>query len=153
MWKFLRMCSKIRDFFKKCIAFSQKVQYNNTCVEKMHGFLAQLAEHLTLNQGVQGSNPWRPISKVLFSMLEEHWGWCFFYAIRVWYWNYIFVNVSAGLHKWNIPRFLVQTISMNLWKQKSCASMGFTISWVSFPLHKKKRSILHLCSLLIYEKV
>ena len=31
--------------------------YNHSCVEKMHGFLAQLAEHLTLNQGVQGSNP------------------------------------------------------------------------------------------------
>ena len=105
------------------------MRYNHSCVEKMHGFLAQLAEHLTLNQGVQGSNPWRPILKVLFSMLEEHWGWCFFYAIRVWYWNYIFVIVSAGLHKWNIPRFLVQTIPMNLWKQKSCAPMGFTISW------------------------
>ena len=109
--------------------------------------LAQLVEHLTLNQGVQGSNPWRPILKVLFSMLEEHWGWCFFYAIRVWYWNYIFVNVSAGLHKWNIPRFLVQTIPMNLWKQKSCAPMGFTISWVSFPLHKKKPFIFPGCRL------
>ena len=31
-----------------------KQAYNQSC----HGPLAQLAEHLTLNQGVQGSNPW-----------------------------------------------------------------------------------------------
>ena len=31
-----------------------KEAYNYSC----HGPLAQLAEHLTLNQGVQGSNPW-----------------------------------------------------------------------------------------------
>ena len=32
-----------------------------SCVEMMQAQapLAQLAEHLTLNQGVQGSNPWR----------------------------------------------------------------------------------------------
>ena len=32
-----------------------------SCVEEMQDQapLAQLAEHLTLNQGVQGSNPWR----------------------------------------------------------------------------------------------
>ena len=32
-----------------------------SCVGKTqeHAPLAQLAEHLTLNQGVQGSNPWR----------------------------------------------------------------------------------------------
>ena len=32
-----------------------------TCVEETQAQapLAQLAEHLTLNQGVQGSNPWR----------------------------------------------------------------------------------------------
>mgnify|MGYP006969095860 CR=1 FL=1 len=40
-----------------------------------------------------------------------------------------------------IPSFLVQTIPMNLWKQKSCAPVGFTIPWVSSPLHKKKLSI------------
>ena len=34
-----------------------------TCVEmtQAQAPLAQLAEHLTLNQGVQGSNPWRRI--------------------------------------------------------------------------------------------
>ena len=38
--------------------------YNNSCVENerpkskdRYARLAQLAEHLTLNQGVQGSNP------------------------------------------------------------------------------------------------
>ena len=32
-----------------------------SCVEitQGHAPLAQLAEHLTLNQGVQGSSPWR----------------------------------------------------------------------------------------------
>ena len=28
--------------------------------------LAQLVEHLTLNQGVQGSNPWRSIASTIF---------------------------------------------------------------------------------------
>ena len=34
--------------------------YNNSCVQgtQENAPLAQLAEHLTLNQGVQGSNPW-----------------------------------------------------------------------------------------------
>ena len=51
----------------------------------------------------------------------------------------------GALHKSNIPGFLVQTIPMNLLKQKSCSPVGFTISWVSFPLHKKKPSISDLC--------
>ena len=36
--------------------------YNHFCVEEMNvgnALLAQLVEHLTLNQGVQGSSPWR----------------------------------------------------------------------------------------------
>ncbi len=33
---------------------------------KAYAPLAQLVEHLTLNQGVQGSNPWRCISKFGF---------------------------------------------------------------------------------------
>ena len=36
-----------------------KEAYNQSC----HGPLAQLAEHLTLNQGVQGSNPWWSTTK------------------------------------------------------------------------------------------
>ena len=51
-----------------------------------------------------------------------------------------------GVHKWDIPSFLVQTIPMNLWKQKSCAPEGFSIPWFSFPLHKKKLFISHLCN-------
>ena len=37
-----------------------------TCVEETQAQapLAQLAEHLTLNQGVQGSNPWRRTSQI-----------------------------------------------------------------------------------------
>ena len=34
----------------------RKSLYNSICTEKQ-ARLAQLAEHLTLNQGVQGSNP------------------------------------------------------------------------------------------------
>ena len=48
-------------------------------------------------------------------------------------------------HRSDIPGFFVQTIPMNLWKRKSCAPEGFTIPWVSFPLHKKKPSISDLC--------
>ena len=36
----------------------------------MHGFLAQLAEHLTLNQGVQGSNPWWRIERYRFYSID-----------------------------------------------------------------------------------
>ena len=48
---------------KKVLAFTRKLLYNIPCVEekpyetKEDARLAQLAEHLTLNQGVQGSNP------------------------------------------------------------------------------------------------
>ena len=35
--------------------------YNNACLVKRNALLAQLVEHLTLNQGVQGSSPWRRI--------------------------------------------------------------------------------------------
>ena len=42
-----------------------------------YALLAQLVEHLTLNQGVQGSSPWRRIGKPelwfrLFLRLEGH---------------------------------------------------------------------------------
>ena len=47
------------------LAFFIATRYTMTCVEmtQAQAPLAQLAEHLTLNQGVQGSNPWRRISK------------------------------------------------------------------------------------------
>ena len=38
---------------------------------KAYAPLAQLVEHLTLNQGVQGSNPWRCILKVRFWHLKS----------------------------------------------------------------------------------
>ncbi len=38
---------------------------------KTYAPLAQLVEHLTLNQGVQGSNPWRCILKVRFWHLKS----------------------------------------------------------------------------------
>ena len=43
------------------LAFFISTRYTMTCVEmtQAQAPLAQLAEHLTLNQGVQGSNPWR----------------------------------------------------------------------------------------------
>ena len=51
-------------FFKKMLAFHKHFAYNNTCVQenglfrnRKHALLAQLVEHLTLNQGVQGSSP------------------------------------------------------------------------------------------------
>ena len=45
---------------KKVLAFWKNVLYNKHCVErytKKYARLAQLVEHLTLNQGVQGSSP------------------------------------------------------------------------------------------------
>ena len=46
--------------FKKMIDTYSFAWYSIFCsVTKGHAPLAQLVEHLTLNQGVQGSNPWR----------------------------------------------------------------------------------------------
>ena len=49
---------------KKVLDFSILIRYNSICVRKSDkpmylASLAQLVEHLTLNQGVQGSTPWR----------------------------------------------------------------------------------------------
>ena len=43
---------------KKRLDFFLILSYNNSCVLS-YAPLAQLEEHLTLNQGVQGSSPWR----------------------------------------------------------------------------------------------
>ena len=47
---------------KKVLAFSNKRIYNNPCRKDRaagYALLAQLVEHLTLNQGVRGSSPRR----------------------------------------------------------------------------------------------
>ena len=46
------------------LAFFLNMAYNQSCVVRekaaqRNAPLAQLVEHLTLNQGVQGSSPWR----------------------------------------------------------------------------------------------
>ena len=46
-----------------------------------NGPLAQLVEHLTLNQGVQGSSPWRSTISTVFADIEP-WGRCFFCVFR-----------------------------------------------------------------------
>ncbi len=51
---------------KKIVAFLKKILYNNFRVNDIDARLAQLAEHLTLNQGVQGSNPWSRIKSTGF---------------------------------------------------------------------------------------
>jgi hypothetical protein len=50
---------KTKNNYKKRVDFSTLFYYNSNHVEKIitQARLAQLAEHLTLNQGVQGSNP------------------------------------------------------------------------------------------------
>lgn len=58
---------------KKGVAFRQQLIYNTICVEEhetqkqKNARLAQLVEHLTLNQGVQGSNPWRRTKNTVFA--------------------------------------------------------------------------------------
>ena len=66
--------SKIFKFLKKVLAFYRNLLYNQFRVQekyeyktKEHASLAQLVEHLTLNQGVQGSSTWRCTWK--------HWFW------------------------------------------------------------------------------
>ena len=54
---------------KKTLAIRFRMIYNIPCVRKkekmQNALLAQLVEHLTLNQVVQGSRPWRRIIKGL----------------------------------------------------------------------------------------
>ena len=45
--------------------------------EDRKALLAQLVEHLTLNQGVQGSSPWRRTQGTGFAAYKL-WGRCFF---------------------------------------------------------------------------
>ena len=48
----------VKKFFKKMLAFLILLLYNIRCVKELTlAPLAQLEEHLTLNQGVQGSSP------------------------------------------------------------------------------------------------
>lgn len=61
------------NFLKKTLAKHKTLYYNNFCVlqrtqtaDTGHAPLAQLVEHLTLNQGVQGSSPWRCIERTGF---------------------------------------------------------------------------------------
>ncbi len=54
IFMFLVFC----NFFQKTLAFRRLLCYNIfRCKTIRFARLAQLAEHLTLNQGVQGSNP------------------------------------------------------------------------------------------------
>ena len=71
---------------KKVLDFFVIIGYNNFCAveetvqdKKNHIYarLAQLEEHLTLNQGVQGSSPWRRTESTVFDDCE-HRGRCFF---------------------------------------------------------------------------
>ena len=56
------MVEKSTKLFKKTLAFLKTMYYNLHCAfdeDTRYAPLAQLVEHLTLNQGVQGSSPWR----------------------------------------------------------------------------------------------
>ncbi len=46
-----------KNFLKKVVANSNSLCYILSCVVNTDAPLAQLVEHLTLNQGVQGSSP------------------------------------------------------------------------------------------------
>ncbi len=49
--------NKINRNLKKLLTNLQKDSIISLAIEKMYAPLAQLVEHLTLNQGVQGSSP------------------------------------------------------------------------------------------------
>ncbi len=58
--------------FEIQLAFLVCVLYNRSCVEKcICAPLAHLVEHLTLNQGVQGSSPWRRRNTKVAENLEK----------------------------------------------------------------------------------
>ena len=64
--------------------------------------LAQLVEHLTLNQGVQGSNPWRCTQSTVFNALAS--GTVFFCT---WYFytkfDHNFITLIQGVLKKSFP--------------------------------------------------
>ena len=75
--------SKIpKNFVKKCLLFYESSLIIMLAREgkqnKTHARLAQLAEHLTLNQGVQGSNPWSRSQNHCFWRRLKLRGWWFF---------------------------------------------------------------------------
>ena len=82
----LQIIQKNFKKIKKVLDFFVIIGYNNFCAveetvqdKKNHIYarLAQLEEHLTLNQGVQGSSPWRRTESTVFDDCE-HRGRCFF---------------------------------------------------------------------------
>ena len=74
----IKLLKKIKFIKRSCILKIFLLLYQRCCKSNAcHARLAQLAEHLTLNQGVQGSNPWWRITKYRFYS-RWLWGWCFF---------------------------------------------------------------------------
>ena len=70
----------IFNFFQKnCwqINWAMIVYRSRVSDKQKEAPLAQLVEHLTLNQGVQGSNPWRRTKGTVFADIELR-GRCFF---------------------------------------------------------------------------
>ena len=62
--------------WKKELDKSKKNEYNKS---RWNGSLAQLAEHLTLNQGVRGSNPWW---STRHSAQSHGWLWAFLFLLN-----------------------------------------------------------------------
>ena len=60
---------KKRFFWRKSFVSSTKTPTFATAKQK-HALLAQLVEQLTLNQWVQGSNPWRCTKEVYLTRID-----------------------------------------------------------------------------------
>ena len=79
------LCIFFLNFLQKTLVKTRSMPYNISCRWAIQRFsetkenapLAQLVEHLTLNQGVQGSSPWRCTKKHCFWKLDFR-GRCFF---------------------------------------------------------------------------
>ena len=91
------LCIFFLNFLQKTLVKTRSMPYNISCRWAIQRFsetkenapLAQLVEHLTLNQGVQGSSPWRCTKKHCFWKLDFR-GRCFLFScfqmhIRTWY--------------------------------------------------------------------
>ena len=65
---FLKKSKKVLAIFLKCVILVKSLELRQLLKplkNLINALLAQLAEHLTLNQGVRGSNPRRRTKKVL----------------------------------------------------------------------------------------
>ena len=108
--------------WKKELDKSKKNEYNKS---RWNGSLAQLVEHLTLNQGVRGSNPW--------------WSTRHSAQSHSWLWAFLFLPNSHKIHHFYQCFYQIKKMPFrSAWRDGIfwCSVTGFIIFFV-----RKEKSI------------